>query len=490
MPMHRPSIVLAALATALLAGCGLLVPKLPAQQSAIPAEWPLPPTTGTGLDLPAPPTTRADNQPTTDNSPAAGVAPADMGWRDFFVDSRLEELIALALANNRDLRVAVLNVERARAQYRIQRSERVPSVHATGALTRSGGESLPVSEQVSVTAGVVDFEFDLFGRVRNLSHAQLERYFAQEEARRAAQLSLIAELANAWLTLGADRELQRLARETLINRQQVLALTEKRHELGAVSALDVAQAQTVVEGARTDVARYAGQVATDINALTLLAGAPIPAALLPEKFDLRASGLGALPLGLPSEVLLRRPDIRQSERILRAANANIGAARAALFPSISLTGRAGYASDELSGVFDTGNRIWSFSPQLNLPIFTGGRNLANLGSATADRDIALAQYEKAIQAGFREVADALALTRTLAEQKASQQALLAAAARADELSRARYESGRDSYLVLLDAQRTLYGAQQSLIATDLAEQSNRVSLYKVLGGGWRESSPR
>src|SRR5690606_10710239 len=209
--------------------------------------------------------------------------------------------------------------------YRIQRADRVPSVTATGALARSGGEALPVSEEASVTAGVAGFELDLFGRVRNLSRAQLERYFAQEEARRAAQLSLIAELANAWLTLGADRELQRLARETLANRQQVLALTVKRHELGAVSALDVAQAETVVETARTDVARYGGLVATDINALTLLAGAPIPATLLPEKFDLRASGLGALPLGLSSEVLLRRPDIRRSERVLRAANANIGA---------------------------------------------------------------------------------------------------------------------------------------------------------------------
>lgn len=490
MSLREPSALLAAVAMSLLAGCGLLVPKLPPQQSAIPAEWPLPPTTGTGLELPAPATTAADNQPTTDNTPAAGVATADMGWRDFFVDPRLEELIALALANNRDLRVAVLNVERARAQYRIQRADRVPSVTATGALARSGGEALPVSEEASVTAGVAGFELDLFGRVRNLSRAQLERYFAQEEARRAAQLSLIAELANAWLTLGADRELQRLARETLANRQQVLALTVKRHDLGAVSALDVAQAETVVETARTDVARYGGLVATDINALTLLAGAPIPATLLPEKFDLRASGLGALPLGLPSEVLLRRPDIRRSERVLRAANANIGAARAAFFPSISLTGSAGYASDDLSGVFDTGNRIWSFSPRVNLPIFAGGRNIAGLRSATVDRDIALAQYEQAIQAGFREVADALALTRTLAEQKASQQALLAAATRADELSRARYESGRDSYLVLLDAQRTLYGAQQSLIATDLAEQANRVSLYKVLGGGWRESSPR
>lgn len=488
MQMRNWPALCAALTTTLLAGCGLLVPKLPQEKSAIPAEWPLPPTTGTGIDLPSPATTPADNAPTTDNTPAAGKSAADVGWRDFFVDPNLEELIARALAGNRDLRVAVLNVERARAQYRIQRAERVPAVVATGALARSGGEQLPVTNDASVTAGVAGFELDLFGRVRNLSEAQLQRYFAQEAARRAAQLSLVAEIANAYLTLGADRELQQVAREALVNRQQALALTEKRHELGAVSALDVSQAQTAVETARTDVARYAGQVARDINALTLLMGAPIDPALLPAHFDLHVSGLGALPAGLPSEVLLRRPDVQQSERLLRAANANIGAARAAFFPSISLTGFAGYTSDEFSTVFDSGTRLWSFTPRVDLPIFTGGRNLANLKAANVDRDIALAQYEQAIQGGFREVADALALTRTLAEQKASQEALVAAATRADELSRVRYESGRDSYLVLLDSQRTLYGAQQSLIATQLAEQANRVLLYKVLGGGWNETT--
>jgi multidrug efflux system outer membrane protein len=466
----------------------MLVPKLPQEKSAIPAQWPLPPTTGTGLDLPPPATTAADNRPTTDNTPAVGKTAADVGWRDFFVDPDLEQLIALALAGNRDLRVAVLNVEQARAQYRIQRAARVPSVVATGAVTRAGGEQLPVTEEASVTAGVTGFELDLFGRVRNLSEAQLQRYFAQEAARRAAQLSLIAGIANAYLTLGADRDLQQLARQELFNRQRALELTEKQHELGAVSALDVSQAQTALETARTDAARYAGQVARDINALTLLVGAPIEPALLPEQFDLRVSGLGALPAGLPSEVLLRRPDVQQAERLLRAANANIGAARAAFFPSISLTGHAGYASDELSGVFDNGTRIWSFAPQVNLPIFAGGRNTANLKAARVGRDIALAQYEQAIQSGFREVADALALTRTLAEQKASQEALVAAASRADELSRVRYESGRDSYLVRLDSQRTLYGAQQSLIATRLAEQANRVQLYKVLGGGWNETT--
>ncbi|MCP5339629.1 MAG: efflux transporter outer membrane subunit [Steroidobacteraceae bacterium] len=481
--MRDRSLALALGAVFLLAGCGALVPKLPEQQSGIAAVWPLPPTTGAGAESPA--------QAASTAGAEAGAAPsaADIGWRDFFTDPNLEQLIELALTNNRDLRAAVLNVERARAQYRVQRASRLPSIVASGAMTRSGGEDLPVSETASAMAGVPDFELDLFGRVRNLSAAQLQRYFAEEAARRAAQLTLIAEIANAYLTLSADQESQRVAREALANREQALSLTEKRHELGAVSALDVHQAQTAVETARTDVARYAGQVARDINALTLLVGAPVDPALLPVRFDLQVSGLGPLPAGLPSEVLLRRPDIQQTERLLRAANANIGAARAAFFPSVSLTGRVGYASDRLSDVFDSGTRIWSFTPQVTLPIFQGGRLVAGLRSATVDRDIALARYEKAIQSGFRDVADALALTRTLAEQKASQQALVTAAMRADELSRVRYEGGRDSYLVLLDSQRTLYSARQSLIATQLAEQSNRVSLYKVLGGGWNETTP-
>jgi multidrug efflux system outer membrane protein len=480
MRRREVKVLAAAVTAAWLAGCGMLVPRLPAEQSGIPATWPLPPVTGAGIELP--PAGAAAGEP------AAAAAVADIGWRDFFVDPKLEELIGLALAGNRDFRVVVLNVERARAQYRIQRADRVPTVTATGALARSGGEGLPVRDEASVTAGVAGFELDLFGRVRNLSEAQLQRYFAQDAARRAAQLSLVAEIASAYLTLGADRELHRVARDALVNRQEALDLTRKRHELGAVSALDVSQAQTAVETARTDAARFAGDVARDINALTLLVGAPIDPALLPERFDLHVSGLVELPAGLPSEVLLRRPDVQQAERLLRAANANIGAARAAFFPSISLTGGAGYSSDELSGIFNDGTRVWSFSPQVNLPIFTGGRNLASLRSAKVDRDIALAQYEQAIQSGFREVADALALTRTLAEQKAAQEALVAAATQADQLSRVRYESGRDSYLVLLDSQRTLYGAQQSLIATRLSEQANRVLLYRVLGGGWKEAT--
>ena len=322
--------------------------------------------------------------------------------------------------------------------------------------------------------------------MRNLSHAALQRYFAQEEARRSAQLSLIAEVANVYLTLAADQELLRVAQATLKTHEQSYALTEQRHALGAVSALDVHQARTQVEAARTDTARFAGQVAQDRNALDLLVGAPVEPALLPTGVDDQVTGLAALPAGLPSEVLLRRPDVLAAEHQLFASNANIGAARAAFFPSISLTGSVGSASDELSGLFGGGNKLWSFIPQINLPIFQGGRLRANLGMATADRDIALAQYEKSIQSGFREVADALALTTTLGEQRQAQEALAEAATRAEALSRARYQAGRDSFLVQLDAQRTLYAAQQGLVTTRLAEQANRVTLYKVLGGGWHE----
>jgi multidrug efflux system outer membrane protein len=325
--------------------------------------------------------------------------------------------------------------------------------------------------------------------VRNQSESALQRYFAEEEARRSAQLALIAEVAYGYLTLAADQEQLRLAQATLQTREEALSLTQKRHEFGAVSALDVYQARTLAEGARADAARYAGQVARDLNALNLLVGGQAPAQLLPASFDGQASGLDPLPPGLPSEVLLRRPDIQEAERLLRAANANIGAARAAFFPSITLTGAVGVASDDLSTLFDAGTGTWSVLPQVRIPIFEGGRLRAGLGTATVDRDIALARYEAAIQQGFREVADALALTATLAQQRMALEQLVDAAKRAEDLSIARFEAGRDSYLVRLETQRTLYVAQQALITTRLAEQNNRITLYKALGGGWQERTP-
>ena len=460
--------------TVVASGCAMLEPTLPEAQPAIPAQWPLPAVTPVA------------QLASTDVKSVA--ATADIGWRDFFIDPKLEELLALALANNRDLRVAVLNVQRTREQYRIQRADRVPTISAEGALVRQGGD-VPVTEAYAANLAVTQFELDLWGRVRNLSESALQRYFAEEEARRSTQLALIAEVAYVYLSLAADQEQLRLAQATLQTREEALSLTQKRHEFGAVSALDVYQARTLTEGARADAARYAGQVAQAVNALNLLAGAPVPAELLPTGFEGQVAGLEPLPAGMPSEVLLRRPDVQQAEHLLRAANANIGAARAAFFPSITLTGTVGSASSELSTLFDAGTSVWSFVPQVSLPIFEGGRLRANLGVARADRDIALAQYEGAIQQGFRELADALALTATLAEQRKALEQLVEAAERAEQLSTARYEAGRDSYLARLEAQRTLYIAQQSLITTRLAEKNNRITLYKVLGGGWQERTP-
>lgn len=461
--MNKASCLLAAAVAIALSGCATLVPASTEVAPAIPTQWPA---------------TRAD-------SGAATVEVADIGWRDFFSDPRLQSLIDQSLANNRDLRVAVLNVEKARAQYRIQRADRVPAIAAQGQMTRSGGDA-PVTEQFSANLGVVEFELDLFGRVRNLSQAALQQYFAQAANRRSAQLSLVAEVANAWLTLGADSEQLAIARATLATYEDSLRLTEARHQLGDASSLELSQTRTLVETARTDVARFSGQVAQDRNALVLLAGGPIDDGLLPGGEINQVAAVRALPGNVPGEVLLRRPDVMAAEHTLLSANANIGAARAAFFPSISLTGSVGSASSALSGLFDGGTRAWSFIPKLTVPIFQGGKLRANLGVATADRDIALAQYEKAIQSGFREAADALALNDSLDAQLASQQALVAAADQAQRLSQARYDAGLDSFLTLLDARRTAYTARQSLVSTQLAQQSNQVALYKVLGGGWHE----
>lgn len=458
--MNKLPSLLAVAVTLALSGCASLVPRSTEVAPAIPAQWPAAAAAGT-------------------------VDVADIGWRDFFVDPRLQSVINQSLDNNRDLRVAVLNVEKARAQYRIQRADRVPAVGVQGQMTRSGGDA-PVSEQFSANLGVVEFELDLFGRVRNLSQAALQQYFAEAANRRSAQLSLVAEVANAWLTLGADNEQLRIAQATLASYEDSLRLTEARRQLGGASALELSQTRTLVETARTDVARFAGQVAQDRNALVLLAGGPVDDTLLPTTEVTEVAALRPLPAGVPGEVLLRRPDVMAAEHTLLSTNANIGAARAAFFPSISLTGSIGSASSELSSLFDSGTRVWSFMPKLNLPIFQGGKLRANLGVATADRDIALARYEKAIQSGFREAADALVLNDSLDAQLASQQALVAAAEQAQTLSQARYDAGLDSFLTLLDARRTAYTARKSLVSTQLAQQSNQVALYKVLGGGWHE----
>lgn len=454
-----------------LVGCASLAPQVPTAEPQIPKQWPA---------------NQVQPKAVIDADQNSVIA-ADLGWRDFFIDTRLQALISQALQNNRDLRVALLSVERARAQYRIVRADRVPTALLTAQTSRTGGDAA-LQEFNSVSLGLAQFELDLFGRVHNLSASALQSYLATEETARSVRLLLVAEVANAWLQLATDLQLQRISQATLENYEEAFKLSEQRQALGAVSGLDVSQSRTVVEAARVDSARFAGRVATDRNALALLIGGAFDPQLLPERFEPQISGVQPLPAGLPSNVLLRRPDIRAAEHRLLAANANIGAARAAFFPAITLTGSIGSSSDELAGLFESASRSWSFLPRISVPIFQGGRLRAGLAVATADRDIALARYEQAIQSGFREVADALALSQTLAAQRLAQEALLAAALRVHELSNARYRAGQDSYLVLLDAQRTLFSARLALVSTQQAEQANRVLLFRALGGGLQEQS--
>lgn len=430
--------------------------------------------------------------------PVSAQAVDSAAWADYFADERLRGVIALALDNNRDLRIAALNIERARAQYGIQRADLLPSIAVSGGQSAQrvpGDLSVPgdlnmsgepaISRQYSANLGFASYELDFFGRVRSLEEQALQVYLGTEEARRSAQVSLVAEVANAWLRLAADRERLALARSTLETRQQSVTLVRRSLELGAVSALDLNQAETLLQTARADAARYAALVAQDENALALLVGAAVPAGLQPPALDDSVAAVPVLPADLSSEVLVRRPDVAQAERALMAANASIGAARAAFFPRITLTASAGTASSTLDGLFDAGSGAWSFVPQIRIPIFEAGRLQASLDVAEIQRDINVAQYEKAIQSAFREVADALAERATLAEQLAARQALVQATQRSFELSEARYKGGVDSYLNLLDAQRSLYGAQLELIGTRLSDAVNRVALYKALGGGWR-----
>lgn len=424
--------------------------------------------------------------------PVSAQAVDSAAWADYFADARLRGVIALALDNNRDLRIAALNIERARAQYGIQRADLLPSIAVSGGQSaqRVPGDlnmsrEPAISRQYSANLGFASYELDFFGRVRSLEEQALQVYLGTEEARRSAQVSLVAEVANAWLRLAADRERLALARSTLETRQQSVTLVRRSLELGAVSALDLNQAETLLQIARADAARYAALVAQDENALALLVGAAVPAGLQPPALDDSVAAVPVLPADLSSEVLVRRPDVAQAERALMAANASIGAARAAFFPRITLTASAGTASSTLDGLFDAGSGAWSFVPQIRIPIFEAGRLQASLDVAEIQRDINVAQYEKAIQSAFREVADALAERATLAEQLAARQALVQATQRSFELSEARYKGGVDSYLNLLDAQRSLYGAQLELIGTRLSDAVNRVALYKALGGGWR-----
>lgn len=421
---------------------------------------------------------------------APGKAVSDIPWQQYFVDGQLRKLIELALENNRDLRVAALNIEKSRAQYQIRRADLSPKLDAEGSATYQrlakdfSGTGIPTNiHQYTVDLGVSSYELDLFGRVRSLKDQALEQFLATEQARRSVQISLVSEVAANYLTLAADRERLQLAKETLASQQSSYQLIRSRFDAGVSSALDLNQAQTSVDSARVDIARYTTFTAQDENALNLVVGSPVPAELLPTALSETLTALKDPVPGLPSEVLLSRPDILQAENLLKAANANIGAARAAFFPRITLVSSVGFGSNDLTNLFTSGSFAWKFAPQISLPIFAGGSNLANLKVAKVDRDIAVAQYEKAIQAAFREVADAFALRGTIDDQLTAQQSLTDATSESYRLSRARYEKGVDSYLTVLDSQRSLYSAQQNLITVRLARLLNLATLYKVLGGG-------
>ncbi len=432
------------------------------------------------------PTAWPGGVPGQDETPLAG-------WRDFLQDERLRALVAQALLHNRDLRVAALNIERAQAIYGITNAATLPSVDAGASATRArtpGGLTTSGRPNIGNTfradLGFTAYEIDFFGRVRNLSDAALEDFFATEQTRRSAQISLVAAVAQAWLQLATDQQRLALARETLQSQQNSYDLIRQAHALGAQSGVALAQAQTTVQTARGQVAVFDSLVEQGRNALALLVGATPAPELLPSGGVAQASLLPEPPAGLPSSVLQQRPDVLAAEHGLRAAHFDIGAARAAFYPRISLTGSAGLASPSLGSLFEAGSRAFSFGPSIRLPIFDGGENRNSLRAAEVQRDIQLAQYEKTLQVAFREVADALAERRTLAERLAAQRDLVAASTRSFDLAQALFKGGGGSYLEVLDAQRALYAAQQTLISLQATEQGNRITLYKVLGGGWSE----
>lgn len=433
----------------------------------------------------------------TNDLTASTNAVADIGWREFFRDPRLQKLISLSLTNNRDLRVSVLNVEQTRAQYRIQRAALFPQIDANGNYARQRIPSyllLPgepaTSSQYSLSLGTTSYELDLFGRIRSLKKQALENYFATAEARQSAQIALVAEVANQYLTERELDEQLKMTQQTLGAVQNSYDLIKASYDVGNSSELDLRSAEAQVETAKANAASFEQQRDQAQHALTLLVGEPLPDDLPPPQ-PLNAEHLLAdLPPGLPSDLLQRRPDILEAEHQLKAANANIGAARAAFFPTVSITANVGTSSSQLGGLFADGSGTWLFNPQITLPIFAAGQNKANLDVAKIEKLIEVADYEKAVQTAFREVADVLVAKKFLDEQLADQTALVKAEQRRYDLSDARYRNGVDNYLTVLSAQQDLYSAQQNQITTQFARLSNLVNLYQALGGGWQEYSPR
>lgn len=459
--MKHFHLTLLAAACTLLAGCGSLVP--PTEKIS--------------------PSLRQDFR--------LGMTPIDIRtdtaneWDGFFADARLRKVVGIALLENRSLRASAAVVERVRAQHRITEADRIPDLNAGASATRQQVAGGATTSSYAVNLGLASYEIDLFNRLASLEGAALSRYLAQQETQRSAQLSLVAEVSNAWLTLAAERQRLTLAQQLRDSQQRTLSLTEQRHQLGAASGLERARARTAFEAARGEATRAAAAVTQARLALELLAGQPLPDDLLPTTQGVEAlTALPALPAGLPAEVLLQRPDLRAAEQALQAAAFDVGAARAARFPRLTLTASGGTRSPELDGLFKSGTGFWSVVPQLDLPLFDGGARAAQVEVSQANRRQALATYEGALQSAFREAADALAVRDSLAERLDAQQAQVTAAAQTLRFAEDSYRLGGSSQLELLDAQRQLATAQQALITLRLAEQANRVTLLRALGGRW------
>lgn len=461
------------------AGCVSMAPRYHRPTTPVPAQWPA----GAAY-------TQTDS----------GKAATDLPWTDFIRDERLRQVVSQALRDSRPLREQAAAVLSARAQYRVQRADLLPHLDAEVSHSKSrsvisglpgtGGTGLTAFDSTTdqATVGLAAWEIDLFGRLRSLTQAAQESYLASADTLRATRISLIAEVVNSWATLAADRSQLAIARRTMQTAESAMKLTHERLDRGVTSAVDVHEAETVYQQARADTARYVTLTAQDRNALELLVGSPVPDELLPEELPEGDAWLADVQAGLSSEVLLQRPDVLSAEHQLKAANADIGAARAAFFPSLSLTGSGGVASSSLSDLVSHSTTIWSVAPSLALPLFAGGANVANLEYTKSQKERSVAAYELAVQTAFKEVADALARRGTMQEQLAAQQALVTAARGSYELASARYSKGVDTYLNQLDAQRTLYGAEAALVSSRLTALSNRVELYRALGGGLAEKT--
>lgn len=452
----------------ILAGCSTLAPDYTRPDLPLPDQW--------------------QEQPGTQAQGLSAEQAQEVPWKDFIRDPRLARLIEQALDSNRSLRETLADVEAARATYRVQRADLYPEIDAglSGNRSKASGD---ISTTYEAEAGLTSYEIDLFGKNRSLTEAEMETWLASEETAKAARITLIGEIASAWLTLAADRNLLSLAQETAENARTTLDITRKRLDLGVDSRIDLASAETIYHSARSDIASYTTQVNQDINALRLLVGEGFDDSLLADTLPESEELVTDVPAGLSSEVLLMRPDVQAAEHSLKSANANIGAARAAFFPSLTLTATGGLASSVLSDLFTGGaSSIWTIAPSLTLPIFDGGANDAALAYAEAQQKKYLAAYEYAIQSAFSEVADALARRATIQDQLDAQEALVAAATRSYELSLARYQNGVDSFQSALEAQRTMYSARQTLISTRQADLDNRITLYRVLGGGLADTS--